>query len=83
MKARILALSRQVLTAQNFAHTTQLVEFIESNGVHITGANKNTTVSVILSRSEEFVSDRSRGWSLAAEEKTPQDAATSAGPSAA
>lgn len=57
-----------------------VVSQFESNA--LTGSDKPTTVSVILSRSEEFVSDRSRGWSLAPqEEKTPQDAATSEGSS--
>jgi hypothetical protein len=61
--------------------TVQLVEAIEATGLTITGKDKNVTVSVILSRSDEFVSDRTRGWSLIAE-KTPADAATSPGSSA-
>jgi hypothetical protein len=79
MKARILDLSKNAITMHGSLHTVQLVKLIEDTGLQITGKDKNVTVSVILSRSPEFVSDRSRGWSLA--EKTPQDVAASAGSS--
>lgn len=81
MKARILAVSREVLTEIPHATTAHLVEQIEARGVAITGKDKNVTVSVILSRSDEFVSDRTRGWSLT--KKNPQDVAASAGSSTA
>lgn len=47
----------------------------------ITGADKNVTVSVILSRSDKFVADLAIGWSHASiqKEETPEDAATSQG----
>jgi hypothetical protein len=82
MKARVLSMCRQILSKKPYAHTVELVYILEANGVAITGKDKNTTVSVILSRSDEFVSDRTRGWSLTQKE-TPQDAPTSAGSSAA
>jgi hypothetical protein len=82
MKARILAVCRDVLSSRPYAHTVELVRILEAQGVAISGKDKNTTVSVILSRSKDFVSDRARGWSLVQKE-TPQDAPTSAGPSAA
>lgn len=81
MKARILDLSRSAVRMHGPLSTAKLVEHIEATGLAITGKDKNVTVSVILSRSDDFVSDRSRGWSLAAE-KTPADAATSPGSSA-
>lgn len=81
MKARIIDLSRSAIQMHGPLPTTKLVELIEQAGQPITGKDKNVTVSVILSRSNEFVSDRSRGWSLAAE-KTPADVAASPGSSA-
>lgn len=81
MKARVLDLSRNAINMHGPLHTTQLVELIEQTGLEITGKDKNITVSVILSRSDDFVADRSRGWSLA--EKNPQDVAASAGSSPA
>lgn len=81
MKARVLELSRGLILTHGPLHTGQLVTMIEAEGQPITGKDKNTTVSVILSRSDEFVSDRSRGWSLAVE-KTPGDVAASPGSSA-
>lgn len=81
LKARVLALARQRIEQRGPQSTRDLVAFIEAQGIEVTGADKPTTVSVILSRSDEFVSDRTRGWSLA--EKNPQDAATSAGSSTA
>lgn len=82
MKARILELSRGLILTHGPLSTAQLVRLIEDAGQPITGKDKNVTVSVILSRSDEFVSDRSRGWSLAPAEKTPEDVAASPGPSA-
>lgn len=81
MKARILALSREALSKAPYLHTVQLIDYIEQHGVAVTGANKSTTVSVILSRDHDFVSDRTRGWSLV--KKNPQDVAASAGSSTA
>ncbi len=90
MKGRILALSKQAIQERGPQHTAALIEFIEAAGVVITGAHKPTTVSVILSRSNEFLSDRKVGWTLTEgrsepfqKELTPQDVAASAGSSTA
>lgn len=77
MKASVLNLARKAIEERGSIHTRDLVAYIEATGVTVTGADKSTTVSVILSRSDDFVSDRSKGWSL--KEQTPQDAPTSAG----
>lgn len=77
MKASVLNLARKAIEERGSIHTRDLVAYIEAAGVTVTGADKPTTVSVILSRSDDFVSDRSKGWTLV--EKNPLDAATSAG----
>lgn len=81
LKASVLSLTHQAIQQHGPQTTAQLVAALEAQGVQITGKDKNTTVSVILSRSDEFVSDRRNGWSLA--EKNPQDVAASAGSSTA
>lgn len=86
MKARILSLCKQYIKDLGRpVMTRELLAHIEANGVEVTGADKVTTISVILSRSDEFKSDRALGWSLipAQKELTPQDAPTSAGSSTA
>ena len=80
LKARVLALSKQAIQDRGPQPTSALVEYVEAAGVIITGVHKPTTVSVILSRSAEFKSDRTQGWSLLSpQEKTPQDVTASAG----
>lgn len=81
MKASVLKLAKKAIQERGSIHTRDLVAYIEATGVTVTGADKPTTVSVILSRSDDFVSDRTKGWSLV--EKNPQDAPTSAGSSPA
>jgi hypothetical protein len=74
LKARVLALSKQAIQEQGPQSTNALVAYIEDAGVTVTGAHKPTTVSVILSRSDEFKSDRKVGWVLtepAQKELTP------------
>lgn len=85
LKARVLALSKRAIQERGPQSTTDLVSYIESAGVAVTGAHKPTTVSVILSRSDEFQNVRGSGWSLipAQKELTPQGAPTSAGSSTA
>ena len=86
LKARVLALAKQAIQQRGPQSTSALVEYVESAGVAVTGAHKPTTVSVILSRSDSFLSDRKHGWVLtdpSQKELTPQDAPTSAGLSAA
>jgi hypothetical protein len=81
MKARILELAREAIQKNGPMHTRDLLAYVERAGVSVTGADKLITVSVILSRSDEFKSDRTAGWSF--QEKTPQDVAASAGSSTA
>ena len=84
LKARVLALSKQAILERGPQTTGALVEYVETAGVIVTGVHKPTAVSVILSRSDEFKSDRTLGWSLVnPQEKTPQDARTSTGSSTA
>jgi hypothetical protein len=80
LKARVLKSARERISLFGPTHTADIVQMLEAQGIEISGKDKSVTVSVILSRSNEFVSDRKNGWSLA-EEKTQQDAATSAGSS--
>ena len=82
LKARVLKAVREHIAIFGPTPTADLVMMLEAQGIEISGKDKGVTVSVILSRSNEFVSDRKNGWSLAlVEEKTQQDAATSAGSS--
>lgn len=81
LKASVLQLSEQAISERGPTHTRELIDYIESRGVQITGSDKTVTVSVILSRSDRFASDRTRGWTL--KQETPQDAPTSTGSSAA
>jgi hypothetical protein len=85
LKARVLSLSRKAILDHGPHSTADLVEYVEAAGVTITGAHKPTTVSVILSRSEDFRNIRGLGWKLtnSEKEKTPQDAPTSTGSSTA
>jgi hypothetical protein len=85
LKARVLALSKQAIQKAGPLSTRELLALIESAGVEVTGADKPTTVSVILSRSDEFKSDRTVGWTLVDPQKelTPQDVGASAGSSTA
>lgn len=82
MKAQVLNLARQAIQERGTpTHTRELLAYIEAAGVVVTAADKLTAVSVILSRSDDFKSDRTAGWSLT--EKNPHDALTSAGSSPA
>jgi hypothetical protein len=85
LKARVLALSKQAIQEAGPRSTRELLAYIEAAGVEVTGADKPTTVSVILSRSDDFKADRNVGWTLVDPQKelTPQDAPTSAGSSTA
>jgi hypothetical protein len=81
LKARVLKAVREYIELFGPTPTPDLVRMLEElHGIEVSGKDKGVTVSVILSRSNEFVSDRKNGWSLA-EEKNPQDGATSAGSS--
>lgn len=82
LKAKVLNAVRDHIALFGPTPTSALVDMLEGRGIEITGKDKGVTVSVILSRSNEFVSDRKNGWSLA-EEKNPQDVAASAGSSTA
>jgi hypothetical protein len=64
LKARVLALSKRAIQERGPQSTVSLVEYIETAGVPVTGAHKPTTVSVILSRSDEFRNVRGTGWTL-------------------
>lgn len=80
LKAKVLASVRDHISLFGPTPTADLLKMLEAEGIEVTGKDKAVTVSVILSRSNEFVSDRKNGWSLA-EEKSQQDAGTSAGSS--
>lgn len=84
MKARILALCKQALEEKTPRSTRDLLAYVEAAGVEVTGADKPTTVSVILSRAPEFENTRGIGWYLISQKgQTPHDVAASAGSSAA
>ena len=85
LKARVVALSKRAIQENGPQSTLALVAYIESSGVRVTGAHKPTSVSVILSRANEFQNVRGIGWTLNSpqKEKNPQDATTSAGSSTA
>lgn len=82
LKARVLKEAREYIALFGPTPTATLVDVLEERGIEISGKDKGVTVSVILSRSNEFVSDRKNGWSLT-QEKNPQDVGASAGSSTA
>jgi hypothetical protein len=45
-------------------HTRDLLEVLNAACVEVPGANKASTLSVMLSKAAEFVSDRKSGWSF-------------------
>lgn len=70
LKARIESLARQAITTRGPQTTREILALAEAAGIEVKGADKPTTVSVILSRSGEFKSDRTIGWTLV-EKETP------------
>lgn len=80
-KHSVSSATEEILLTAGPMHTRDLVPKIEARGVQIPGKDKNSTVSVILSKSRQFKSDRKVGWSLvrSIEEATPQGAPTPAG----
>lgn len=80
-KARILSVCRGHIGAHGPTSTRDLLAILEGAGVTVTGNDKVNTLSVILSKSDEFESDRRLGWSLrsTSKEENPQDVAASAG----
>jgi hypothetical protein len=45
-------------------HTRELLPILEQRGIKIGGANPLTNLSGYLSRSDDLIADRSRGWRL-------------------
>ncbi len=80
-KARILAICEAHISQRGATPTRDLLVIIEAAGVEISGADKINTLSVLLSKSNKFVSDRKVGWSLNRphEEKPPQGVDAPAG----
>ena len=82
-KARILEAVAEIIRTQGPTTTRDLVDLITTRGIEIGGADKNVSVSVILSRAKEtFKSDRAGGgWTLIQphKEENPTDAPTSIG----
>lgn len=80
-KARILDASAAIVSTEGPTPTRTLVERLEAQGIEITGADKINTLSVLLSKSDDFQSDRKAGWSLTRprKEATPAGGDTPAG----
>jgi hypothetical protein len=79
-KTRILSFVEEHIRERGPTHTRDLVAAATDAGVEITGSDKVSALSVILSKSTRFDSDRKLGWSLAKpKEQTPQGALTPAG----
>lgn len=80
-KARIEEIAAELIQEHGYMQTEDILEVVEQRGLQIGAANKPLAVSTILSRSPNFVSDRSKGWSLS--NKKPDSALTLPGFSAA
>lgn len=80
-KARILAVCRAHIDFRGPTHTRDLLAAVAAAGIEVTGTDKVSTLSVLLSKSSEFRSDRKLGWSLITThtEQTPLSAPTLAG----
>ena len=64
-KDQILSAAREYIAKNGVAPTKQLIEYIRERGIEIGGSDKVLTVSSVLSRSDEFKSDRAAGgWVL-------------------
>lgn len=70
-KSAIVDATREILLEKVSVHTRDLVPMLEARGIEIAGQDKNSTVSVILSKSGLFQSSRRFGWSLASTEEKP------------
>lgn len=53
-----------ILKAHGPTATKDLLPLLEEQGIEIGGDNKASTLSVMLSRNNKFVADRSTGWKL-------------------
>jgi hypothetical protein len=80
-KARILSACKAYLLHKGSCHTRELAAALAVQGIELSGSDKLNTLSVLLSKSDEFRSDRKIGWSLTTPHKevTPQGAGTPAG----
>ena len=82
MKDRVAAVAAEIILAEGPMLSRQLVERLKTRGVEVGGADPAIGVSTILSRNDNFKSDRAAGgWVLAQPHKevTPPSAPTLAG----
>jgi DNA-binding FrmR family transcriptional regulator len=80
-KHRILTFCRGYIETNGPTTTRQLIDVLESSGIEVSGSDKVATLSVLLSKSDNFQADRKNGWTLIDphQESAPPDAPTSAG----
>jgi hypothetical protein len=79
-KARILAGCESIIRRRGATPARELVTALDSMGIEVGGADKLANLSALRSKSNQFVSDRKLGWSLAVnKEQTPQASEAPAG----
>jgi hypothetical protein len=84
-KAKILSACVAHIQAHGSTSTRDLLTMLNAQSIEVNGADKINALSVMLSKSDQFDSDRKFGWSLKSEarmneqEGTPQGAPTPAG----
>lgn len=74
MQERIIQIAESLIKQSGAARTREIVQVALMRGINVTGHNmaaKVLTTSAILSKSEKFIADRSRGWTLKEESKNP------------
>ena len=82
MKDRVAAVAAEIILAEGPMLSRQLVERLKARGVEVGGADPAIGVSTILSRNDNFKSDRAAGgWVLVQphNEAPPPGAPTPAG----
>ena len=61
---RVAIAVEAILKSHGPTATKELLPLLEEQGIEIGGENKVSTLSVLLSRNERFVANRSTGWKL-------------------
>lgn len=68
LSSRVGVAVEAILNAQGPTATKDLLPMLEAQGIEIGGENRIATLSVILSRNNKFIADRTTGWKLRSEE---------------
>ena len=86
LKARILRVAESLLSRREHVQTREIIDALQSQEGFIVSGTTETVkiqmVSALLSKSDRFISDRTKGWSLKKPRKDEAEVAASASGSA-